>query len=107
MKKCKWCAEDLEDEATSCPSCQKEQEPAVPAPSESLARWITVSQIVGILVVITGIAVGVYFGAMVDSTVITPLGRMNTPALVQDRENGLIAGVGITIIGLVMALKKV
>lgn len=69
---------------------------------------------IGYYIVIAGIACSVYFFMFFDATVYVsgspilgiPDGRVNNVGLMQDKQNGLIIGIGAVIVGVILMTRK-
>jgi hypothetical protein len=56
----------------------------------------------GVLLLILGLVVAAYFFLAFDASVESGGGRVNNLGLMADRQNGLIAGIGLCIVGTIM-----
>jgi hypothetical protein len=59
-------------------------------------------QIIGTLFLIGGLAVIAYFFLAFDTSVESGFGRVNNLGLMADRQNGIIIGVGLSLVGTIM-----
>ena len=59
-------------------------------------------RIVGTLLLLGGLSVAAYFFLAFDTSVGSGLGRVNNLGLMADRQNGIIIGVGLSIVGTIM-----
>lgn len=56
----------------------------------------------GILLLVAGLAVGVYFFLAFDASVESGSGRVVNLGLMADRQNGIIVGIGLGVVGTIM-----
>ena len=56
------------------------------------------------LMILAGVLVTVYFFAFFDVSVGSPMGRVNNIGLMSDRQNGIIVGLAVLIVGVLVAL---
>jgi hypothetical protein len=88
-------------QAQSEPSEQiREHQPSFNVPVEK--KGSSGLRIFGGLLLILGLAVATYFLLVFDTSVESGAGRVNNLGLMADRQNGLIAGIGLCIIGTIM-----
>jgi len=57
---------------------------------------------VGILLLLGGLAIAAYFFLALDTSVESGIGRVNNLGLMADRQNGLIIGIGLSVVGTIM-----
>jgi hypothetical protein len=57
---------------------------------------------VGILLLLGGLAVSAYFFLAFDTSVESGMGRINNLGLMADRQNGIILGIGLSVVGTIM-----
>lgn len=112
MKTCPFCAEvDLQDAATVCKHCGKD---ITEAEKPYYQRNIGCAPVLGSLLIIVGVAAAFYFFTAFDTSVEVPkqelLGqsfggmRVNNLGLMQDRQNGILMGIGSAVFGLILVL---
>src|SRR4051794_16621515 len=97
---CPECTKEVSDRATACPHCgfplTREQTPVAPPKREDSGEadvWFDF----GILLVIAGAACALYFYFGYSTGVTTALGDFNNLGLMQNRQLGLIGGIGACI----------
>lgn len=56
----------------------------------------------GILLLLGGLAVAAYFFLAFDTSVESGMGRVNNLGLMADRQNGIIIGIGLSVVGTIM-----
>lgn len=57
---------------------------------------------IGILLLLGGLAVSAYFFLAFDTSVESGMGRVNNLGLMADRQNGIILGIGLSVVGTIM-----
>jgi hypothetical protein len=97
---CTACGKQVSTKAKACPNCGH---PVAETPTSLPATSIMIG---GPLLVIGGILCSVFFGFFYDTSVSTDFGRVHNTGLMQNRELGLIVGIGLVIAGVVLAISK-
>jgi hypothetical protein len=93
-------------QAQSEPSNQiRENQPSFNVPLEK--KGTSGLQIFGVVLLILGFVVAAYFLLAFDTSVESGAGRVNNLGLLADRQNGLIAGIGLGIVGtIILAIRS-
>lgn len=76
--------------------------PVPPAPSPPADRSSSGLRTFGVLLLIAGLAVAGYFFLGFDTSVESGVGRVNNLGLMADRQNGIIVGIGLGVVGTIM-----
>lgn len=116
MKKCPYCAEEIQDDAIKCKHCGSVLSEAA-GPSGAVSQKPPpvrsgLLQFLGAILFLGGVAAAVYFYAYFNTTVAAPTvevlgrtlggGRVHNIGLMQERQLNLILSIVVALVGLVM-----
>jgi hypothetical protein len=76
--------------------------PVPPLPSPPADRGSSGLRTFGVFLLIAGLAVAGYFFLGFDTSVESAVGRVNNLGLMADRQNGIIVGIGLGVVGTIM-----
>lgn len=117
LVKCRECEKDVSSEAKACPNC------GIDSPGGSLAATAPAKQdgfdlgrTLALLLMVGGLAGTVFFYGFFDTSVAVPTttfmgqsfggGRVNNIGLMQERQNGIIFGLGAFGVGAILTLLR-
>src|SRR5689334_21592700 len=125
-KLCPFCAEEIKWAAIRCKHCQADLSSSIAEPHEAIPPERSVSgsrrvrgradrtdpstisgctlPMLGGVLLVCGLASGIFYFAVFDSTVESDGIRVHNIGLMSDRTLGLILGVGISVIGVLLLL---
>ena len=112
MKKCPYCAEEIQDEAIKCKHCgEMINKPIAQLEEEAGSNKIPTLTILGVLLFLGGFGTLLYFWMFFDPSVTIPTqefmgqtiggGKINNLGLMNDRQNGIIVSSLFTLIGFI------
>ncbi|MEY2482372.1 MAG: Double zinc ribbon [Verrucomicrobiota bacterium] len=90
--KCPYCHKESATDVDVCPHCHKRIAPF---------SWSDTSGL-DTLLIVGGIILSAYFWFFYDTSVSTSFGSVNNIGLMQNRQLGLIVGIGLAIAGVIM-----
>src|SRR5258707_2384785 len=100
MKKCPFCAEEIQDEAIKCKHCGENLTKESSQQSLDSERNSHAFQALGFILFLGGFFGGIYFWQFFDTGVDSPMGRIVNLHLMQERQTGLIVSVAACIGGI-------
>lgn len=80
----------------------RQQQTATPSLPTSQSTGGSGLRSIGILLLVCGLAVAAYFFLAFDTSVESGMGRVNNLGLMADRQNGIIVGIGLSVVGTIM-----
>lgn len=109
MKKCPFCAEEIQDDAIKCRYCGEVLTDKEVDGAPATTGGSPLLKFLGALLFLGGLAVAIYYFAYFDTSIPVPKtlilghviggGRVNNVGLMQQRQDGLIASIAVSLVG--------